>query len=32
MTFIQDFIDFIMGIINMITNFVAEIRSRNDEK
>lgn len=32
MEFIQKIIDFIMGIIEKIKAFVAEIRSRNDEK
>ena len=32
MEIIQKLIDFINGIIDMIKGFVAEIRSRNDER
>lgn len=32
MEFIQKIIDFIMGMIEKIKKFVAEIRSKNDEK
>ena len=32
MEFIQKIIDFIMGMIDKIRKFVAEIRSKNDEK
>lgn len=32
MDFIKKFIDFINSIIDMIKNFVAEMRSKNDER
>ena len=32
MEIIQKLVDFINSIIDMIKNFVAEIRSRNDER
>lgn len=32
MQILQQFIDFILGFVEMIKKFVAEIRSRNDER